>query len=256
MRKLLVLVCCFSLLSAAAQKKYTSANAHSHNDYEQASPFSLAYTHRFGSIEADIWLKEGKIYVAHDAKDIQPARTLAALYLEPIQQILQKQKNIYPNQQKMFLLIDIKTEALSTLAALIQELEQYPSIIQQKQIIIAISGNRPKPNQYKDYPKFIQFDGRPTEAYDKESLKKVALISEAFYKFSLWKGEGTIKEEEKKKMQAAVKASHQWKKPFRFWATPDTKDAWQTLIDIEADLINTDHIESLSTFLQSQTTNK
>ena len=256
MRKLLVLVCCFSLLSAAAQKKYTSANAHSHNDYEQASPFSLAYTHRFGSIEADIWLKEGKIYVAHDAKDIQPARTLAALYLEPIQQILQKQKNIYPNQQKMFLLIDIKTEALSTLAALIKELEQYPSIIQQKQIIIAISGNRPKPNQYKDYPKFIQFDGRPTEVYDNESIKKVALISEAFYKFSLWKGEGTIKEEEKKKMQTAVKASHQWKKPFRFWATPDTRDAWQTLMDIEADFINTDHIESLSTFLKSQTTNK
>jgi alkaline phosphatase len=256
MRKLLVLVCCFSLLSAAAQKKYTSANAHSHNDYEQASPFSLAYTHRFGSIEADIWLKEGKIFVAHDVKDIQPARTLAALYLEPIQQILQKQKNIYPNQQKMFLLIDIKTEALSTLAALIQEMEQYPSIIQQKQIIIAISGNRPKPNQYKDYPKFIQFDGRPTEAYDKESLKKVALISEAFYKFSLWKGEGTIKEEEKKKMKAAVDKSHQLKKPFRFWATPDTRDAWQILMDIEADFINTDHIESLSTFLESQTTNK
>jgi alkaline phosphatase len=156
----------------------------------------------------------------------------------------------------VFLLIDIKTEALSTLAALIQEMEQYPSIIQQKQIIIAISGNRPKPNQYKDYPKFIQFDGRPTEAYDKESLKKVALISEAFYKFSLWKGEGTIKEEEKKKMKAAVDKSHQLKKPFRFWATPDTRDAWQTLMDIEADFINTDHIESLSTFLESQTTNK
>lgn len=256
MRKLLVLVCCFSLLSAAAQKKYTSANAHSHNDYEQASPFSLAYTHRFGSIEADIWLKEGKIYVAHDAKDIQPARTLAALYLEPIQQILQKQKNIYLDQQKMFLLIDIKTEALSTLDALIQELEQYPSIIQQKQIIIAISGNRPKPEQYNDYPGFIQFDGRPTETYDKQSLKKVALISEAFYKFSLWKGEGSIKEEEKKKMQAAVDKSHQLKKPFRFWATPDTKEVWKTLMDIEADFINTDHIESLSHFLNEQITKK
>lgn len=256
MKNIFVLVGFFFILSADAQKKYTSANAHSHNDYEQASPFTLAYENRFGSIEADIWLKDGNIFVAHDAKDIQPARTLAALYLEPIQQILQKQKNIYPGQQKMFLLIDIKTEALSTLAALIKELEQYPSIIQQKQIIIAISGNRPKPEQYKDYPDFIQFDGRPTEAYDKESLKKVALISEAFYKFSLWKGEGTIKEEEKKKMKTAVEASHQLKKPFRFWATPDTKDAWKTLMDIEADFINTDHIESLSHFLNEQITKK
>jgi len=256
MRKLFAIVCCLSLLSAAAQKKYTSANAHSHNDYEQASPFSLAYQHRFGSIEADIWLKDGNIFVAHDAKDIQPARTLAALYLDPIKQILQEQKNIYPQQQKMFLLIDIKTEAISTLDALIQLLHQYPSIIQQKNIIIAISGNRPKPNQYGDYPKFIYFDGRPTEAYDKQSLKKVALISEAFYKFSLWKGEGAIKEEEKKKMLAAVGVSHQLKKPFRFWATPDTKDAWKTLMNIEADFLNTDHIESLSIFLHSQTSDK
>lgn len=256
MKNIFVLVGFFFILSADAQKKYTSANAHSHNDYEQASPFKLAYEHRFGSIEADIWLKEGNIFVAHDAKDIQPARTLAALYLEPIDEILQKQKNIYPNQQKMFLLIDIKTEAISTLDALIKELQRYPSIIQQKKIIIAISGNRPTPNQYKEYPKFIQFDGRPTEVYDKESIKKVALISEAFYKFSLWKGEGTIKEEEKKKMQAAVDKSHQLKKPFRFWATPDTKEAWKTLMDIEADFINTDHIESLSTFLQSQSNNK
>ena len=256
MKNIFVLVGFFFILAADAQKKYTSANAHSHNDYEQASPFTLAYENRFGSIEADIWLKDGNIFVAHDAKDIQPARTLAALYLDPIDNILHKQKTIYPDQQKMFLLIDIKTEAISTLDALIKQLQRYPSIIQQKNIIIAISGNRPKPNQYKDYPKFIQFDGRPTEAYDKESLKKVALISEAFYKFSLWKGEGTIKEEEKKKMQAAVEASHQIKKPFRFWATPDTRDAWKTLMDIEADFINTDHIESLSTFLQSQTTNK
>ena len=95
MRKLFAIVCCLSLLSAAAQKKYTTANAHSHNDYEQASPFSLAYQHRFGSIEADIWLKDGNIFVAHDAKDIQASRTLAALYLDPIKQILQEQKNIF-----------------------------------------------------------------------------------------------------------------------------------------------------------------
>ncbi|MFZ9332439.1 MAG: phosphatidylinositol-specific phospholipase C/glycerophosphodiester phosphodiesterase family protein [Chitinophagaceae bacterium] len=251
MKNIFVLLCSLSLLTANAQKIYSSANAHSHNDYEQASPFALAYKNQFGSIEADIWLKDGNIFVAHDAKDIQPSRTLAALYLSPINQILQQQKQIYPHHQKMYLLIDIKTEAIATLDALIQLLQSYPSIIQHKNIIIAISGNRPTPNQYVNYPDYIHFDGRPTEVYSKQSLKKVALISEAFYKFSLWKGEGEIKETEKKKMEDAVNKAHQLKKPFRFWATPDTKETWNTLMDIKADFINTDHIEALADFLKT-----
>jgi alkaline phosphatase len=151
----------------------------------------------------------------------------------------------------MYLLIDIKTEAIATLDALIQLLQSYPSIIQHKNIIIAISGNRPQPIQYVNYPRFIHFDGRPTEVYSKQSLKKVALISEAFYKFSLWKGEGEIKETEKKKMEDAVNKAHQLKKPFRFWATPDTKETWNTLMDIKADFINTDHIDALADFLKT-----
>ena len=249
MKKYIIIACCLIALSAQSQKKYTSTNTHSHNDYEQAEPFTLAYQHRFGSIEADIWLKNGNIYVAHDEKDIQSSRTLSALYLDPINNILKSGKDIYPDHQSLQLLIDIKTEALSTLEALITLLKNYPSIIRYKKIIIAVSGNRPAPDQYSSYPSFIYFDGRPSEKYDKNALKKVALISEAFYKFSLWKGEGSMKEEEKNKMQEVVERSHQLKKPFRFWATPDTKEAWKMLMEVQTDFINTDHIEALSNFI-------
>lgn len=252
MKKIVGLVICISVLTIRAQKKYTSTNTHSHNDYEQSQPFSLAYQHRFGSIEADIWLRDGNLYVAHDAKDINPSRTLSALYFDPINNIVASNKMIYPNHQKMQLLIDIKTEAASTLDALVKLLETYPLITKNKNIILAVSGNRPQPEHYTDYPSFIYFDGRPTETYNKSSLKKIALISEAFYKFSLWKGEGTMKEEEKKKMEEIVEAAHKMKKPFRFWATPDTKDAWKMLMEIKTDFINTDHIVTLSNFIQQQ----
>jgi alkaline phosphatase len=252
MKNILVAFLCLGVFNIQAQKKYTSVNTHSHNDYEQEQPFTLAYQHGFGSIEADIWLKDGNIFVAHDAKDIRSSRTLAALYLQPIDSILKVNKSIYPHAQKLQLLIDIKTEALSSLSALIEVLKQYPSIIENKRIIIAVSGNRPDPKKYAEYPSFIYFDGRPTEVYSREALKKVALISEAFYKFSLWKGEGSMREEEKKKMMEVVEASHQMKKPFRFWATPDTKDAWKMLMDIQTDFINTDKIEALSNYITQQ----
>ena len=200
--------------------------------------------------------KDGNLFVAHDAKDIKPSTTLSALYLDPINNFLASGKSIYPDHQKMQLLIDVKTDAIPTIDALVKLLEAYPSIIKSKKIIIAVSGNRPQPDHYTDYPSFIYFDGRPTEIYNKASLKKVALISEAFYKFSLWKGEGKIKEEEKNKMMQAVEASHQMKKPFRFWATPDTEEAWKLLMGTKADFINTDHIETLSAFLQKLNSKK
>ena len=106
MKNILVYIFCISLISVRAQKIYTSADAHSHNDYEQANPFHLAFQHQFGSIEADIWLKDGNLFVAHDAKDIKPSRTLSGLYLDPINNFLALGKSIYPDHQKMQLLID------------------------------------------------------------------------------------------------------------------------------------------------------
>ena len=51
-------ICC--LCFAAQAQKFTLANVHSHNDYEQKVPFDLAYRNQLGSIEADIHLVAGK----------------------------------------------------------------------------------------------------------------------------------------------------------------------------------------------------
>src|ERR1700753_3310686 len=52
-------------------RPYTVANTHSHNDYEQATPFWLAYGQQFGSIEADIFWVEGKMLVGHSYEEIK-----------------------------------------------------------------------------------------------------------------------------------------------------------------------------------------
>ncbi len=62
--------------------------AHAHNDYEHDRPLYDALDHRFKSVEADIWLVDGELVVAHDAEDVPQAaeqgRTLRSLYLEPL----------------------------------------------------------------------------------------------------------------------------------------------------------------------------
>ena len=50
--------------SAASTITYTvEKNAHSHNDYVRANPFYLAYNCHFASIEADVFLVDGELYV-------------------------------------------------------------------------------------------------------------------------------------------------------------------------------------------------
>ena len=58
--------------------------AHAHNDYEHARPLHDALDHGFTSVEADIWLVDGELLVAHDLEDVRPGRTLESLYLQPL----------------------------------------------------------------------------------------------------------------------------------------------------------------------------
>src|SRR5690242_16456677 len=86
--------------------------AHAHNDYEHPRPLFDALDQGFCSIEADIWLVDGQLLVAHDRKKVNPERTLQALYLSPLQKLIQQNGGgLYPGGPTCTLLIDIKSEA-------------------------------------------------------------------------------------------------------------------------------------------------
>ncbi len=59
-------------------------HAHAHNDYEHARPLFDALDHGFCSIEADVYVVNGQLLVAHDREKVSPSRTLQALYLDPM----------------------------------------------------------------------------------------------------------------------------------------------------------------------------
>ena len=89
--------------------------AHAHNDYEHDRPLFDALDHGFTSVEADIHLVDGELFVAHDSDEIKPDRTLRSLYLEPLNgRISQNGGRVYPNGPQFTLFIDIKTEAVAT----------------------------------------------------------------------------------------------------------------------------------------------
>ena len=235
-----------------AQTHYTAANVHAHNDYEQPVPFFAAYAAQAGSIEADVFLRDGDLYVAHDLKDIRPDRTLEALYLKPLQKKI-KQNNGTPYSQpeaKLQLLIDLKTDGKASLPVLVKTLEKYPGISKNPAVQVVISGNRPVPTTWSRYPGFIYFDGRPGESYTTEELERVALFSDSFRNYSQWNGKGLIAKKEQAKIEQTIDSVHQLDRKFRFWATPDNETSWQTLMQLGVDYIGTDDVAGLSNYLK------
>ncbi len=234
--------------------KYTIANAHSHNDYENKCPFVTAYNENFGSIEADIFLWNDSLIVGHTIKDIVYKRTLEKLYLEPLNKAVET-NNGYPYKNhslELQLLIDVKTAALPTINRLVKMLAAYPLLIHSAKIKFVITGNRPADSTYHIYPSFILFDGNISKNYATNDLKKIGMFSDDLKKYTQWNGVENIPAKDKAVLDACINKAHRLNKKIRFWDAPDTEYAWQQMVGLKVDFINTDHIVELSDFLKKQ----
>jgi hypothetical protein len=116
----LLLVSCASVGAIAADHgPRPLLAAHAHNDYEHPRPLFDALACGFASIEADIHLVDGRLLVAHDRKSVKPGRTLEALYLDPLRaRVRENGGRVYRDGPTITLLVDVKSEAVATYAAL------------------------------------------------------------------------------------------------------------------------------------------
>ncbi|GAB3990071.1 hypothetical protein GCM10028807_16440 [Spirosoma daeguense] len=234
------------LFLAIVSQSTFAQKIHSHNDYEKPRPFIDAYEQRADFIEADVWLQNGTLVVSHD----QPkpnAPTLDSLYLKPIAALFTQHKG-KPSADRDYtfsLVVDIKDNPADVLPKLVELLQQnLPSFnraANAKAVQVVISGNRPKIPVFFDYP-ILQFDGRPSEVYDEETLQHIALISDNFRLYSQWNGEGELSDVDREKLKRVIKRAHGDKKPIRFWAIPDNPNAWKQLKKVGVDVINTDKV--------------
>ena len=236
---------------AAQPIKYTVANTHSHNDYEQPTPFWMAYQEQFGSIEADIFLVDGRLLIAHDRKELQQGRTLEDYYVKPLAAQIEKNHG-HPyadTSRRLQMLIDVKADSTAVLAALVTLLEKYPNLTQTPSLTWVISGNRPPQSLYTSYPSFISFDGILGNHYSSGALSRITMMSDDLHRYTHWNGLDTIPAADKKTILAAIAWSHDLHLPVRFWDAPDFPNAWDQLMQLRVDFINTDHIRQLAAYL-------
>ena len=234
-------------------RHYTVANTHSHNDYEQPIPFWMAWQEQFGSIEADIWWVDGQLLVGHNRDEIRTGKTLEQYYVRPLLSCI-RNNNGHPyadSSRPLQILIDVKTDSIATLNALVALLHHYPELEQNPFVKWVISGNRPSPALFSSYPPFIAFDGILHDHYTPEALSKIVMMSDDLHYYTHWNGLDPMPAAEKAAIKAAVSYAHALHLPVRFWDAPDFRQAWDQLMQLHTDYINTDHIRELSAYLHA-----
>lgn len=249
MKYFLALFIGFSITGYSQEK---SSKIFSHNDYLQKQPFLSAYNLAVGYVEADVFLRNGELMVAHTAIEIKQERTLDKLYFEPLKsKIKTNSGTVYPGaSDKLTLMIDLKTEGVLTLTAIVDHLKKYPELTSCKTLTIAISGDVPDTSLWKTFPAFIMFDGRPDKKYSEEHLPRVSFISNNFRAYSSWDGKAEIPEADVNTLKAVIASVHSQGKKIRFWGAPDVPNAWNTFIKLDVDILGTDDIEELSAYLK------
>ncbi len=242
----------FSLAVAAQVKPLPKA--HAHNDYEHTRPLFDALAQGFASVEADVHLMNGELYVAHNTpKEPQANTTLSELYLKPLQKIVSQNKGkVYPGFDGIFyLMIDFKTAGEPTYQVLEKQLKQYPQLLNNPHVVIFISGNRPTDTILKETKPVASLDGRPVDIAKNLPVSKMPVISDDFHKISQWNGQTPMPDADLQKIKTLAQQVHAQGKKLRLWAIPDQPLAWQTMLDAGVDFINTDKLEELRAFFET-----
>lgn len=224
---------------------------HAHNDYMNKPALFEALEAQLVSVEADIHLMKGDLYVAH----VRPLtrnkkRSLENLYLKPLFNHVQgNDGKVYSDYDGLFyLMVDFKSGSVEMYNRLVELLEKYKSMLtvmengelKKGAVTVFLSGSRPYDAVVNSELKLAFLDGRPSDLGKQISEELMPVISDNYHNHLKWNGTGEMPEEEQRKLRKLISQVHAEGKKLRLWASPDNPNAWKTFQTLGVDLINTD----------------
>ncbi len=263
--KLLLLILLIISSSCVYCQNMALANAFAHNDYQHKRPLHDALENGFTYVEADVYLRHGRLVVAHrpPVPLFGKRRTLENLYLKPLYDSLAGNDNpdLLKVNYPITLVIDIKSKAGRTYRALQKLLEKYKPMLSScqngkfiaREVTIVLTGKKPYKNLCcsEDHQVFIDEDFRKVSR-DSSSNNLYPLASCKYSHFLKWRGKGELPDAERMKLCAYVSKAHEFGRKVRLWGSPENSAVWKELLSCGVDLINTDKLSELKKFLLTQ----
>jgi hypothetical protein len=231
---------------------------HSHNDYEQELPLVDALSNHFYSVEADIWLVDGKIQVSHMGWFFRG--TLEELYLEPMQRIVSQQGSMYHDDRPFMLWLDIKDDNPELLTVLQGLLSKYPMLTRftntgevKRPVTAVMTGSNLKSDYVSRFPvRYASRDSLQFHEEDPPADSRWNWYALKWSDFIDWDGEGVFPEAQKIKLLHLVTSIHAKGRKLRFWGAPDTSGIWAAAYTAGVDLISTNLLQGLGQFMDSR----
>ncbi|KIY45836.1 hypothetical protein FISHEDRAFT_76080 [Fistulina hepatica ATCC 64428] len=232
---------------------------HSHNDYWRDVPLYTALSYGVSSVEADVWLVNGTLYIGHEESALTVDRTFDSLYIQPLMQII---KGINPNtvftkdltgvngvwdtssSTALQLLVDVKTSGNETIQPVIDALEPLRELgflttyandtLTTSAVTVVGTGNTPlwaiqaleKRDIFFDAPLAALTNTTVTDdaggSYTNVSWSTaISPLASTDYGTAVgWDGRSDISETELSKIVKLIDNAHEFGITARFWDTP------------------------------------
>jgi N-acyl-D-amino-acid deacylase len=235
-------------------------HGHAHNDYEHKRPLFDALDNGLCSVEADIYLINGQLLVAHERFQTKPEKTLQSLYLDPLRERVKKNGGrVYAGGPECNLLIDIKTDWKTTYPVLRDVLKQYSDILTvfrpdsktTNAISAIITGNRSKEMFASETERYCGLDGELADLDSDAPSDLIPWISSNWSSSFHWNGHGEMPANEKSRLKEIITKAHEKGRRVRFWNSPDNPEFWREMLSDGVDLINTDKLAELRQFFEA-----
>ena len=261
---LLGMLAAVAVASSPVRGAESLANAHAHNDYWHERPLLDALDRGFTSVEADVFLVDGRLLIGHDRDELRPDRTLESLYLAPLARRVQQNGNrVFPKGERFFLLVDIKSDAQAAYEQLRKVLTDYADMltvvnggkVRPGAVTVVVTGNRPRGEPAEATHRYFGLDGRMSDLDSDVPAHFMPMISDNWTSHFTWNGDGPMPASERAKLQEIVSKAHAAKRVIRFWATPENESVWRELRSAGVDLIGTDQLDRLAAFLRADADN-
>ncbi|KAJ3568799.1 hypothetical protein NP233_g5478 [Leucocoprinus birnbaumii] len=258
---------------------------HSHNDYWRDVPLLTAVSLGVASVEADVWLVNGQLFVGHEPAALAKQRTFDSLYIQPLVDMLDQQnpKNAFTDAANLTrpngvfdtssgtplqLLVDIKTDGEEAMPFILRALQPLRSkgylttfengVLTQSAVTVIGTGNTPLDSVLALEPRDYFFDapltGLGTNPTNATWSPNIAPIASTDYEVAVgWSGINNITDAQKQTIENLISTAHNLGIAARFWDTPGwpifaRNNVWRQLLESGADWLNADDLEAASQF--------
>ncbi|RAY13748.1 hypothetical protein DPM19_19025 [Actinomadura craniellae] len=116
---------------------------HAHNDYQNGDPLDDALENGATSVEADVWLEDGRLRLKHDKDEPGRYNDLREEYFEPlIERAARNGGQIYPGRgQKFEIFIEVKGGGGAAYEKIAQDIAGPPPLPADVQVVIPVPPN-------------------------------------------------------------------------------------------------------------------